>query len=178
MNSTKKMAAVECKSAKPSEYPLYGKWTLYAHLPHDTDWSLDSYKIITTIDTLKQALATCEILPDTMIKNCMLFLMRESIKPTWEDIKNRRGGCFSYKVSNKNAPQAWKYLSYYLMSEYTSSDTKFLSKVTGATISPKKNFCIVKIWMSDCTIQNTIKIHDIPGLDKKGVIFKRHKPEF
>mgnify|MGYP003866091315 FL=1 len=78
------------------------KWTLWAHLPHDTDWSLNSYKKIMTFTTVEEALVLYETLPDKMIKNCMLFLMREGIKPTWEDEKNRGGGCFSYKVSNKN----------------------------------------------------------------------------
>ena len=30
-------------------HPLYDKWVLWAHLPHDTDWSLKSYKKIMTV---------------------------------------------------------------------------------------------------------------------------------
>ena len=32
----------------------------------------------------------------------MLFVMRNGINPMWEDPKNKDGGCFSYKISNKN----------------------------------------------------------------------------
>ena len=31
--------------------PLFDKWVLWAHLPHDTDWSIKSYKPIMEIIT-------------------------------------------------------------------------------------------------------------------------------
>lgn len=157
---------------------LFDKWTLYAHLPHDTDWSLDSYKVISTIDSIEQSIAIYQNLPDKMVQNCMLFLMRKDITPIWEDSNNRNGGSFSYKVSNKEVPRAWRNLSYRIMGESVSENNKLLAKVNGCTISPKKNFCIIKIWISDCTIQNVREIVDIAGLDKQGVIFKRHNPEY
>ena len=81
---------------------LADKWTMWAHLPHDIDWSISSYKKIYTIDSVEGAIAITETMPEVLVKNCMLFLMREGIKPIWEDPKNRQGGCFSYKISNKN----------------------------------------------------------------------------
>ena len=36
-------------SSSPSPFhPLADTWTLWAHLPHDTDWSIKSYKRILT----------------------------------------------------------------------------------------------------------------------------------
>lgn len=159
-------------------HPLFDKWTLYAHLPHDTDWSIDSYKSILTVSSVEETTALFETLPELMVKNCMLFFMRKNIKPIWEDIHNRNGGCFSYKVSNADVYKAWKNLCYLLSGETISKDVRFLDCVNGATISPKKNFCIVKIWMKDCSQQNASVIADIGGLDKHGVIFKKHKPEY
>ena len=55
----------------------------------------------------------------------------------------------------------------------------FVDKVTGITISPKKNFCIIKIWMTDCTNQNpAIVINEIKGISSQGCIFKKHAPEY
>lgn len=159
-------------------HQLYDKWTLYAHLPHDTDWSIDSYKCLMTIQTIEEGIALIETLPEVMIKNCMLFLMRKNIKPIWEDEKNRKGGCFSYKVSNKNVFRAWKNLCYLMFGETISKNNDFLSCVNGITISPKKNFCIIKIWMKNCTNQNVSYIENVGGLDKHGVLFKKHKPEY
>ena len=33
----------EIGSPSTVEHPLHDKWVLWAHLPHDTDWSLKSY---------------------------------------------------------------------------------------------------------------------------------------
>ena len=157
---------------------LHDKWTLWAHLPHDTDWSVNSYKEIDTLSTMEDAIALCETLPEKMVKNCMLFLMREGISPTWEDPKNRQGGCFSFKVANKSVFSTWKNLSYVLVGETLSNNHKMLSNINGITISPKRAFCIVKVWLSNCTVQSPAKLTEVPGLSTHGCIFKRHKPEY
>lgn len=160
-------------------HKLSDKWCLWAHLPHDTDWSINSYKKIYTITTVEETIAITETLPDILVKNCMLFLMRDGIKPTWEDPKNRNGGCFSYKVSNKHVYEVWKELSYILVGDTISKQLSFVANVTGITISPKKNFCIIKIWMSNCSNQNPgIISNDIINLSSQGCIFKKHTPEY
>ena len=42
------------KSEKRPECPLFDKWVLWAHLPHDTDWSLGSYKYIMCIKFVEE----------------------------------------------------------------------------------------------------------------------------
>lgn len=165
---------------KSSEYhALASKWTMWAHLPHDTDWSINSYKKIYTMETVEQAIALTETLPDVLVKNCMLFLMRYGIKPIWEDPQNRAGGCFSYKISNKSVYEVWKELSYVLVGESISIKPSFVANVTGITISPKKNFCIIKIWMSTCANQNpSIVTDEVKGMTSQGCLFKRHVPEY
>jgi hypothetical protein len=157
---------------------LYDNWTLWVHLPHDTDWTVKSYKKIMTIDSVEAALSLTETLPEKMIKNCMLFLMREGIQPTWEDERNRKGGCFSYKIANKSVTSVWKQLSYTLMGETLTKDIKFRNTINGITISPKKNFCIIKIWLSSCDYQNPSKIDDLEGITSYGCLFKKHIPEY
>lgn len=158
---------------------LNDRWTMWAHLPHDTDWGITSYKKIYTITTVEGAIAISETIPEVLVKNCMLFLMREGIKPIWEDPKNRQGGCFSYKISNKNVFEVWKDLTYVLMGNSISNQHSFVANVTGITISPKKNFCIIKIWMSNCANQNpAIVTTDVKGLASQGCLFKRHVPEY
>jgi hypothetical protein len=158
---------------------LSDKWTLWAHLPHNTDWSINSYIKISTFTTVEETIAVTETLPSILVENCMLFLMREGIKPTWEDPKNRDGGCFSYKVSNKTVCKVWKELSYVVVGSSISKQLGFVNNVTGITISPKKNFCIIKIWMSDCSYQNpAIVTYDLKGISPQGCLFKKHTPEY
>jgi hypothetical protein len=109
----------------------------------------------------------------------MLFLMIEGIKPTWEDPKNRNGGCFSYKITNKHVLDVWKDLTFALTGGCISSNRAFVKAVTGITISPKKNFCIVKIWLSNCEFQDATLINsEIKGLSPQGCLFKKHAPEY
>ena len=117
-------------------------------------------------------------IPEKMVQNCMLFLMRDTIKPIWEDKKNRDGGCFSYKVNNQNVFAVWKYLGFLLAGDGISRDKNVLKEINGITISPKKSFCIIKIWLSNCNHQNPASIVKIKGLNTYGCIFKKHKPEY
>jgi translation initiation factor 4E len=158
---------------------LADKWTLWAHLPHNTDWSIKSYIPIYTFVSVEETLAVTETLPSVLIENCMLFLMKEGIKPTWEDPQNRNGGCFSYKISNKNVAKIWKELTYVTVGGTLSNHASYVNKVTGITISPKKNFCIIKIWMSDCSNQNPeVVTSELKGLVSQGCLFKKHAPEY
>jgi hypothetical protein len=158
---------------------LKNKWNLWAHLPQDPDWTVKSYKKIYQFNTIEETIGITESLPAELIKNCMLFIMRSGITPMWEDQKNRNGGCFSYKVSNKNVFEVWRDLTYVLVGETISANNKFVDHVTGITVSPKKNFCIVKIWTTNCDYQNPeIVTNEIKYLIPQGCLFKKHTPEF
>jgi hypothetical protein len=170
--------ASETEKTKES-HKLKSKWNLWAHLPQDPDWTVKSYKKIYQFKTVYEAIGITESLPDGLVKNCMLFIMKDGITPMWEDPKNRNGGCFSYKVSNKNVFEVWRDLTYVLLGETISSNIQFVNSVTGITISPKKNFCIVKIWTTNCEHQNPqVVANDVKYLSAQGCLFKKHTPEF
>ena len=160
-------------------HKLSDRWTLWAHLPHNTDWSINSYIKIYTFTSVEETIAISETMPSVLVENCMLFLMRDGVKPTWEDPKNRNGGCFSYKISNKSVCKVWKELSYVVVGGTVSKQMNYVNNVTGITISPKKNFCILKIWMSDCSNQNPdVVTVDLKGLSPQGCLFKKHAPDY
>ncbi len=98
--------------------------------------------------------------------------MRDGIEPMWEDPRNKQGGCFSYKVDNKIVKETWKDLCY-CISGNSISTPLFNNSVTGISISPKKSFCIIKIWMESCKFQDASVIH-LPQLKPTGCIFKKH----
>lgn len=165
---------------KPIVHPLHDTWVLYAHLPHDTNWNIDSYKVITEIKLAEQLIALIDCLPEEVISGCMLFLMRKGINPTWEDEENRSGGCFSYKIHNKNITSAWRKMSYLLCGESLCIKNNIMNKINGITISPKKNFGILKIWMKTATFQDPSIINYPSGniIGPDGCLFKRHAPEY
>ena len=159
-------------------HPLLFKCVLWGHLPHEIDWSIKSYNNIITVRYVEELITLLHVLPDQLITNCMTFFMEDGILPMWEDPSNRQGGCFSYKIPNKHVCGVWKNLCYALAGGTLTQDKKFNSSVNGITISPKKSFCIVKIWMKSCDHQDPSKIIPIPNLTQTGCLFKKHQPEF
>ena len=173
------MSETKLDTILPSDKKLIDKWDLYYHLPYDKSWDISSYKkIMENIDSVEKLIAINESLPELIVKHCMLFVMKEGITPMWEDPKNRNGGCFSFKVINKQVYGVWKSLFYAICGETLCVDKKYNSVINGITISPKKNFCIIKIWLENCSIQDSKIIIDIPNLVKDGCLFKKHEPEF
>ena len=160
-------------------HQLIGKWDLYYHLPHDKNWDLSSYKIIVNeINTMETVIALNETIPESIVKHSMLFIMRTGITPLWEDPKNRTGGAFSFKVINRQVHEVWKTLFNVLCGETLFNDEKINEHVNGITVSPKKNFCIIKIWLDNCQYQDPNSLIDIQNLQKQGCLFKKHEPEF
>ena len=154
------------------------KWNIYYHLPQDSDWSISGYKIIMAdINNLEQILSLTTTINENVVKNCMLFVMRHNVMPIWEDPFNKHGGCFSYKVSNKFVYNVWNDLFKSLCGESLSPETDTAKSINGITISPKKNFCIIKIWFSNTDHQDPSVISDIANLNANGCLFKKHEPE-
>jgi len=159
----------------PELHPLADEWTLWYHAPQDSNWKMDSYRVIMNFDTVEHAILLTNELSEVFIKNSMLFLMKKGVRPMWEDPRNRNGGSFSFKVKNENVHHVWYQLTYAVTGGFVSQNDEFLQKMTGITISPKKGTCIVKIWMEDSSFQNASLIeHSIDGLEKHGCLFIEH----
>jgi|UniRef100_A0A6C0ISV0 hypothetical protein len=160
-------------------HSLNDKWDMYYHLPQDKNWKLDSYIVInSSIDNIETMLKLNESIHDNIIKNSMLFIMKSGITPMWEDPKNREGGCFSYKITNKFIVDVWKKLALLLCGNSLCIKPEHNQHINGITISPKKNFCILKIWLNVSTLQDPSIITTITNLSTQGCLFKKHEPEY
>jgi hypothetical protein len=159
---------------KINQHKLETSWCLWVHLPHDTDWSLKSYKLIYTFNSIEETISLINNLPEKLIKNCMLFIMRKNIFPIWEDDKNKEGGCFSFKVINKFVKNTWEKLTYLLVGENILIENMNNLLINGITISPKKNFCIIKIWLNTCEYDNPICLNKELDIESETCIFKKH----
>jgi hypothetical protein len=161
-------------------HPLHDKWDMYYHLPHEKCWDLSSYRtVLSKFDTLEEVITLNDVLiSEYIVQHSMLFVMRQGITPMWEDVKNRNGGCFSFRVPNKFVHPIWKSLMYALCGETLFMDRANSKHVNGITVSPKKNFCIIKVWMDSCEIMDPNSMINIPNLSKQGCLFKKHEPEF
>ena len=165
-------------------YNLNNTWTCWIHYQNDNIWTLDRYQSITKLTNLKDAILFIENLDENIIKKTMLFFMKDSILPLWESEDNINGGCFSYKISNINIVNIFKILLYKILGNTLSNNENILNNINGISISPKKNFCIVKIWMRNkndiidydfTSNKDPFAIHNIFNIEEQLCVFKEHK---
>ena len=126
---------------------LNNNWTLWFHDPDSKNWSKESYIKIYTFNTIEGFWSIFNQIPKINIHSGMFFLMKENIFPLWEDEQNNKGGYWSYKVSKKESPDAFLDLLKTIITEKCCLNKPEI--INGASISPKKGFCIIKIWNND-----------------------------
>lgn len=126
-------------------------WTYHFHDPNNEDWNLTSYLRLHNMSTVNDFWNVHECVKDKL-RNGMFFIMREHIFPCWDDPNNISGGCLSIKVLKEHLVEYWEELCNRLLGE-TLLDPSQLDvanmwqNVNGISTSPKRFFCIVKIWM-------------------------------
>jgi hypothetical protein len=151
-----------------TEHRLNSKWVVWYHNPSDKSWNKESYKDILELHTLEDYLVLKnswnKCLPS--VSEGMFFLMRKLdsgkvIYPQWEDVNNKDGGYWSFKIDKEEAQNVWFKLCSFTIGECICCNTMESLSVNGISISPKKNFCIIKIW------NNNYKKEDIKLLSDK-----------
>ena len=158
-----------------SFHMLKNKWTMWAHLPHDTDWTQKSYKKIYTVSSVEETIAITDTLPKELVQKCMLFLMKDGIMPMWEDPGNSNGGYWSFKVSRKNSNDVWKKLTAGFVGNSLTDDSKNMNCITGISISPKISNCVMKIWNNNYKITDlTIFTKEIDYLEPNTIRYNKH----
>ena len=163
---------------------LNNDWSCWIHYQNDNEWTLESYKHIAKFSYLKEITLFIENLHESIIKKTMVFFMKDAILPLWETEDNIEGGCFSYKISNNNIVAIFKILLYKIVGNTLIDDENISTNINGISISPKKNFCIIKIWMKkkDCfdnfdssSNKDPFSIHSIFAIEEQICVFKQHK---
>ena len=151
----------ECSTTN-NKHLLNSKWVVWYHNPSDKSWDKDSYKDILEIASLEDFLVLKnsweKCLP--LVSEGMFFLMRKLksgkvIYPQWEDINNKYGGYWSFKINKDLAQDVWFKLCGFTIGEYICENIQESGHINGISISPKKNFCIIKIWNNNNKKEDT-----------------------
>lgn len=158
-----------------SQGPLYlnDTWSCYFHDPLNDDWRNESYVKLTDICSADDFWSFQRTLGDNLGKG-MFFIMREHIFPCWDDPSNINGGCLSVKILKHEMIEFWEQLIARLLTEALLKPehrNKFWNQVNGISTSPKRSFCIVKIWIGNTALDN-IEMFDLPGNYNGEVIYK------
>lgn len=152
-------------------------WSLYFHDPYNQDWTYQSYVRVCDVCEFSVMSQISDYIGDRISKG-MFFLFRESVFPCWDDPSNIDGGSLSFKVPMEDSNRFWKDLTDKMLREEIVlekyRDSYDFDVVTGISISPKKNFCIVKIWVKDVKLCRRAFINLDPNY-KGEVLFKPHR---
>lgn len=155
--------------------PLDNSWVIWYH-DQGNDWTMNGFKKLYEIKTIEDFWEIYTKLNNYVILKGMFFLMRKNIEPRWETKENIDGGCWSYKINKNESFLSWLYLSMFLCGETLIKDIENKDVINGISISPKKNFCIIKIWNNDNTKKNnTLLIDKINNLNLSQCLYKAHK---
>ena len=150
-------------------------WTLWYHLPSDNNWNVDSYKKVIEVSSLEETCDLTKQLNELYITNCMFFFMKNNIFPVWEDQANKNGGCFSFKIQNRQVFDVWNNLIFLILGNTLFDDENHMKLVNGITISPKKYFCIIKVWMATCEVDDVNLLKKNSAVSYDSCIFKKHQ---
>ena len=155
-------------------FKLESNWSLWYHELNSDKWGMDSYQKIMNIKNYNDL---CFMLNRFDNINCgMFFLMKEDIKPIFEDPKNINGGYWSLRINKKDTSEIWKKIIYYMLIEGLLEDSSNDTLINGISIGPKINNCIFKIWNGDFKkFNNNCLRSDIDIFINNDVFYLEHK---
>lgn len=154
---------------KPEFHKLKDNFCLWYHNPNDNGWALENYTKLIEIKTIEEYWYYIGFIDDKLICFSMLFLMKNNIKPLWEDTPNINGGYISIKLSRDKTIEKWRLFCDYFVSGNYSED------INGISITPKKNFNIIKIWFNKEIDASQYKFPEELDIANKSFMFRNHK---
>jgi hypothetical protein len=100
--------------------------------------------------------------------------MREHITPRWEDDNNKNGGCFSLKINKEEVLEKLFEITSQILGETLGKTDEISMNINGISISPKKNYHIIRIWIKSGNNLNKDNYNfNIPSYST--LMYKSHK---
>lgn len=152
---------------------LANKWTIYFHDYENADWSHESYERLVVIETPTDFWTVFEMMKQKLVTG-MFFLMKNKIFPKWDSHINEGTNYtfMSIKILKLRVESFAEHVFIRLLSEKLHKSNP--DCVKGVSVSPKKHFCIFKVWLSseDPAITYEESDFDIPDYYHGSIIFR------
>tara|TARA_Y100000996_G_scaffold407920_1_gene386160 strand:+ start:323 stop:823 length:501 start_codon:yes stop_codon:yes gene_type:complete len=154
-------------------------WELWYHSISDSKWDKKSYSKLYSIKSLYDVKLIKDTFKQNHYQNGMFFLMKDNVFPNWEDPNNRLGGCLSFKVPSNKIIEEWNMLLINCINETImdneNGNINENDNINGISISPKKEFNIIKVWFRENPGELKDKLKSGGGhLNIDNSIYKKH----
>lgn len=145
------------------------KWIVYFHDYMDTNWNRESYEKLVELNNVIDFWTVYHVIKDKLSLG-MFFFMKDTIFPKWDDNENTKMSYVSIKILKANATSFMENILIALMGN--TLHVRDPSLINGISISPKKNFCICKIWINSIDEEHKdVSLYDIPSDYYGDVVF-------
>ena len=123
-------------------------WNVWIHKNSSTDWSLDSYHKLMTINSVSDMWSFLNNFDKINYMEYQFFIMKNDITPVWEDPENINGGAASMliRVCDPNLLKLWKDLCVLVINEQIYDNPK---EINGISFNLKNDLTVIKIWNKD-----------------------------
>lgn len=121
-------------------------WVVWVRDSKSTDWSMNSYKILCEIDTVKKFWRLMNNFDKLDFIKMQFYIMRKGIAPIWEDPNNIDGGTLMFRYNNNNISEVipfWSDLCSMTVGE-TLCNTPL--EITGVSLTMKEQWHIIRVW--------------------------------
>jgi hypothetical protein len=138
---------------------LNSQWTVWVHRNDCGDWGINSYKNIYLIDSIGSFWEFFNHFHKINKEDNQYFIMRNKIKPIWEDNNNRNGGICSLKMDcydrNNKTDVGCEIMICLCILIMNETFIKENSEINGISYSVKNRSIYMKLWTRE--FQNDIK---------------------
>ena len=145
-------------------HKLSNNWTFWFHEINKNNWKLSSYTKIQKFNEIETFLNIIKKIDN--FSAGMFFLMKENILPIWEVKENKSGGYWSFKIPKNQINKSWRDICSQVIGN-TLLKEENLPIITGVSLSPKINNCIIKIWINKYIDIKEFNIENIETEDSR-----------
>lgn len=159
------------KHTKESKHYLHNYWHLYVHDRYGKDWSHNSYKELMKIETIEDFWLLFNNIKD--FTRHQFYIMRKDIQPFYECPENINGGSWSYQVRHPKIVKDTLIRVLIKMLGETLVPPRYCNYITGLSLNPKQNGCIIKVWTSNHEEKKQLDLRHIKALNTPR--YQKHK---
>lgn len=148
-----------------NKHYLHNKWTVWVHRSENSDWTETDYTHVFDIDSIGTFWRFFNNFHLFDKSKNQFFIMRNKIKPIWEDNENKKGGICSIKFDCYSKPgridvgtEVMILVSLLVMNETLISNGE---EINGISYSIKNKSVFIKIWYK--TFETNGKEVDMKG---------------